>query len=95
MVVTGGHGEDWQIASSSRIAARRGGFAYYTGTDVDLLAGPEEAISYLQEFRKTMVLVRDIQFERDFQDAMLLSRFQVLRELRVGSHDYIALRSAG
>lgn len=70
---------------------RRGGFGFYTGTVIDLLDGPVEAADYLRQYPDTILLVRDSQFERDFSDAMAASRFRVLRELRVGSHHYIAL----
>lgn len=70
---------------------RRGGFGFYTGTAIDLLEGPNEALDYLRQYPNTIVLVRSSQFEEDFQEAMSASRFRVLRELRVGSHLYIAL----
>ncbi len=70
---------------------RRGGFAYYTGTAVDLLQGPDDALDYLRKYPKTIVLVRSTQFERDFQQAMAESTFSVLREIRVGSHLYIVV----
>lgn len=73
---------------------RRGGFAFYTGTLIDLLEGPDEALEYLRLRPKTIVLVRSTQFERDFQDAMSDSRFRILRELRVGRHVYIVLTIA-
>lgn len=73
---------------------RRGGFGFYTGTAIDLLEGPDEALNFLRQYPNTIVLVRSSQFERDFQNAMSASQFQILRELRVGSHVYIVLSIA-
>jgi len=72
---------------------RRGGFSYYTGTAVDLLAGPGEAADYLREFPNTIVLVRSTQFERDFQDGLADSGLRVLPDVRVGRHLYKVLAS--
>lgn len=74
---------------------RRGGFSYYTGTAVDLLDGPDEAIEYLRKYPGTIVLVRSTQFEQDFQAAVAESQFLILREIRVGGHLYIAIALAG
>ena len=73
---------------------RRGGFSYYTGTAVDLLEGPDEAIDYLRKYPKTILLVRSTQFERDFEGGPVESEIRVLRDIRVGSHLYraVALR---
>lgn len=73
---------------------RRGGFAYYTGTDVDLLEGPKEAVDYFRQYPNTIVLIRASQFERDFQTAELKAQLRVLREVRVGSHLYVAVAPA-
>lgn len=70
---------------------RRGGFGFYTGTAIDLLDGPGEALDYLRKYPNTIVLVRSTQFERDFQGAEAQSRFKILREIRVGRHLYIAI----
>jgi len=70
---------------------RRGGFGFYTGTAIDLLDGPDEALDYFRQYPDTIVLVRSSQFEQDFESAMSASQFRFLRELRVGSHLYIAL----
>ncbi len=71
--------------------SRRGGFSYYTGTAVDLLEGPTEAIDYLRENPNTIVLIRSTQYERDFKTDEPETRLRVLREIRVGSHLYIAV----
>jgi len=70
---------------------RRGGFSYYTGTDVDLLDGPDDARAYLERYPDTIILVRSWQFENDFGPAMTDGEFRMLREIRVGSHLYYAL----
>jgi len=73
---------------------RRGGFSYYTGTAVDPLEGPEETVDYLRQYPDTIVLIRAGQYERSFQTPGMETQLRVLRELRVGSHLYIAV-SAG
>jgi len=70
---------------------RRGGFSYYTGTAVDLLDDAGAATDYLREYPDTIILVRSTQFDRNFQDAVAELQFQVLREVRVGSHLYVAI----
>jgi len=70
---------------------RRGGFSYYTGTAVDLLDGPREAIEYLRKYPNTIVLVRSTQYERDFQAVEREAQLRILREIRVGSHLYVAV----
>jgi len=70
---------------------RRGGFSYYTGTAVDLLDGPDDARAYLEQNPKTIIIVRDRQYDRDFGPAMANGEFRMLREIRVGSHLYYAL----
>jgi len=70
---------------------RRGGFSYYTGTAVDLLDGAVEAREYLREYPDTIILVRSTQFDQSFEDAGAEPRFQVLGEVRVGSHLYVAI----
>lgn len=73
---------------------RRGGFSYYTGTAVDLLEGPAEAIGYLRKYPQTILLIRSTQFERDFQGGPVEAELRMLRDIRVGSHLYraVALR---
>jgi hypothetical protein len=73
---------------------RRGGFAYYTGTAIDLLEGPDQTLNYLRKYPHTIVLVKSAQFERDFRSAVAESQFRVLREVRVGSHLYVAIAIA-
>lgn len=73
---------------------RRGGFGFYTGTAIDLLDGPSAAIEYLRQYPNTIVLVRSTQFERDFAAFMAEMQLRVLREIRVGSHLYIAVAPA-
>jgi hypothetical protein len=70
---------------------RRGGFAYYTETDVDLLDGFDETKAYLQKYPHTIVLIRDSEFERDFRDRLAEAHLRYLREIRVGSHRYLAV----
>ncbi|MBT8108477.1 MAG: glycosyltransferase family 39 protein [Gammaproteobacteria bacterium] len=67
---------------------RRGGFAYYTRTDVDLLDGPPEAVAYLQQYPKTIVLVRSHQFDSDFGPTMEAEALRFIGEVRVGKHLY-------
>lgn len=70
---------------------RRGGFSYYTGTAVDLLDDAGAATDYLRQYPDTIVLVRATQFDQNFEDAVAESRVEILQEVRVGSHLYIAV----
>jgi 4-amino-4-deoxy-L-arabinose transferase-like glycosyltransferase len=67
---------------------RRGGFAYYTRTAVDLLEGPQEAVAYLRQYPKTIILVRSWQYEDDFGPVMETGDLRLIGEVRVGSHLY-------
>jgi len=70
---------------------RRGGFSYYTGTAVDLLDGAVEAREYLREYPETIILVQSRQFDESFEGAGAESRFQIVGEVRVGRHLYVAI----
>ena len=73
---------------------RRGGFAYYTGTAVDLLEGPDEALDYLRQYPNTILLIRAHQYESGFRTPEVEAQLRVLREIRVGSHLYVAVGPA-
>jgi len=70
---------------------RRGGFAYYTQTDVDLLTGFDAAAEYLHKYPDTIILIRDSEFERDFRGRLAEAKLRLLTEIRVGSHLYLAV----
>ena len=70
---------------------RRGGFAYYTGTAVDLLDGPQEAVAYLRQYPKTIILVRSWQYEDDFGPVMAAGDLRLIAEVRVGEHLYFVV----
>ena len=70
---------------------RRGGFAYYTRTAVDLLDGPQDTVDYLREYPRTIVLVRATQFDSDFGPTMQAGDLRLIGEVRVGSHPYVVV----
>jgi 4-amino-4-deoxy-L-arabinose transferase-like glycosyltransferase len=72
--------------------ARRGGFAYYTGTMVDLLEGPEDVERFFAEHPGSVVLIRDERVDDIFARDRAGWEARVLRDLRVGSHLYRVVR---
>jgi len=73
---------------------RRGGFAYYTQTEVDLITGFDAAVEYLHKYPDTIILIRDSEFERDFRGRLAAAQLRLLNEIRVGSHVYLAVGPA-
>jgi 4-amino-4-deoxy-L-arabinose transferase-like glycosyltransferase len=71
---------------------RRGGFAYYTDTHVDLLEDFDAAASYFESYPNTIIIVRDSVYEAEFQSVgSAESGMQYLRDIQVGSHVYRAI----
>jgi 4-amino-4-deoxy-L-arabinose transferase-like glycosyltransferase len=73
--------------------ARRGGFAYYTGTMVDLLEGPGEVERFFAEHPGSVVLIRVDRVDDIFAGDRAGWEARVLRDLRVGRHLYRVVRS--
>jgi 4-amino-4-deoxy-L-arabinose transferase-like glycosyltransferase len=71
--------------------ARRGGFSYYTGTMVELLDGPAEVERFFQEHPDSLVLIIEESTDRIFAGNESAWQARILRELRVGSHLYVAV----
>lgn len=67
---------------------RRGGFAYYTGTMVDLLDDAQDVEAFFARHPGSVVLIRDVTVEKIFAADEAAWRRRVLREIRVGSHLY-------
>ena len=67
---------------------RRGGFAYYTGTMVDLLEGPPDVERFFLEHPDSVVLIKEGSVRRIFASNESAWQERVLRQLRVGSHLY-------
>ena len=72
--------------------ARRGGFAYYTGTMVDLLEGPDEVERFFAKHPRSVVLIRDERVDDIFAGNRAGWEARVLRDLRVGTHLYRVVR---
>jgi 4-amino-4-deoxy-L-arabinose transferase-like glycosyltransferase len=70
---------------------RRGGFAYYTGTAIDLLEGYPEAVEYLETYPNTIVMIRNWVFEDEFRNAMPAAPLRQIGEIQVGSHYYFVV----
>jgi 4-amino-4-deoxy-L-arabinose transferase-like glycosyltransferase len=71
--------------------ARRGGFAYYTGTMIDLLDTPAEVENFFQEHPTSVVLVLEGSTDRIFTGNEHDWQARIMRELRVGRHLYIVV----
>jgi 4-amino-4-deoxy-L-arabinose transferase-like glycosyltransferase len=71
--------------------ARRGGFAYYTGTMVDLLESRAEVERFFQEHPGSVVLVAEESADRIFAGKETVWKDRTLRKLRVGSHLYVVV----
>jgi 4-amino-4-deoxy-L-arabinose transferase-like glycosyltransferase len=71
--------------------ARRGGFAYYTGTMIDLLDTPAEVENFFQEHPASVVLVLEGSTDRIFTGNEHDWQARIMRELRVGRHLYIVV----
>ena len=72
-------------------ALRRGGFAYYTGTMVDLLDDADDVEDFFRRHPGSVVLVRDSSTAELFAGDEAAWRNRVLRNIRVGSHLYIVI----
>ena len=70
---------------------RRGGFAYYTGTMVDLLDDSADVARFFQEHPESVVLIIEGSVDRIFAGNESAWQARILRELRVGSHLYIVV----
>jgi hypothetical protein len=70
---------------------RRGGFAYYTGTMVDLLDDADDVRQFFERYPGSVVLIRDEVADRVFAGDEAAWQQRILREIRVGSHVYIAI----
>jgi 4-amino-4-deoxy-L-arabinose transferase-like glycosyltransferase len=70
---------------------RRGGFAYYTGTMVDLLQDTADVEEFFQRYPDSVVLIIEGSVQRIFDSDEAAWRARQLRELRVGSHLYIVV----
>lgn len=71
---------------------KRGAFAYYTGAMVDLLQDREQVERWFGEHPSSLVLVHEEAIDRIVGDDPRW-RACVVRELRAGSHRYLALRA--
>lgn len=71
--------------------ARRGGFAYYTGTMVDLLDDADDVRQFFERYPGSVVLIRDEVADRVFAGDEAAWQHRILRKIRVGSHVYITV----
>lgn len=71
--------------------ARRGGFAYYTGTMVDLLDSAAEVENFFQEHPTSVVLVIEESADRIFAGNEHDWQARIMRELRVGRYLYVVV----
>ncbi len=71
--------------------ARRGGFSYYTGAMVDLLASSAEIEQFFQEYPDSVVLVNERSVDQIFAGNEAKWRNRVVGEVRVGSHLYMVV----
>jgi hypothetical protein len=71
--------------------ARRGGFAYYTGTMVDLLDSEPEVERFFKEHPDSVVLIVEESTDRIFAGNQAAWQSRILRELRVGSYLYVVV----
>jgi 4-amino-4-deoxy-L-arabinose transferase-like glycosyltransferase len=75
--------------------ARRGGFAYYTGTMVDLLDSPVGVERFFQEHPDSVVLVIEESTDRIFSGNEQTWQARALGELRIGSYVYVVVGGPG
>jgi 4-amino-4-deoxy-L-arabinose transferase-like glycosyltransferase len=78
-----------------RGVARRGGFAYYTGTMVDLLDSATEVERFFARYPGSVVLIREESADWIFAGNESAWQSRILRELRVGSHLYVVVGGTG
>ncbi|MGH8195546.1 MAG: ArnT family glycosyltransferase [Woeseiaceae bacterium] len=71
--------------------ARRGGFAYYTGTMVDLLDSQPEVEAFFREHPTSVVLVIEGATDRIFAGNENDWQARIMRELRVGRYLYVVV----
>jgi 4-amino-4-deoxy-L-arabinose transferase-like glycosyltransferase len=72
--------------------ARRGGFAYYTGTLVDLLEGPREVEQFFEKHPGSVVLIDENSVDDIFAGREAAWENRVMRDIRVGRHVYRVVR---